>query len=76
MGALGCQTAGDGADTGPWSWHRWGCPGGLSLPCTVRTPRAVVEELALPPDFGLLPWEFAAAISWNMNLFIFKREQT
>lgn len=28
------------------------------------------------PEFGLLPWEFDSAISWNMNLFIFKREQT
>lgn len=36
----------------------------------------MVEELALPPDFGLLPWELASAISWNMNLFVFKGEQT
>lgn len=76
-----CQKAADGADRGPWICEaapvcamersRWAFP---ALQC--RTLRAMVEELALPPDFGLLPWEFASAISWNMNLFIFKGEQT
>lgn len=80
-GAVRCQKAGDGAGRGPWSWDaapvcatersRWAYP---ALQC--RSLRAMVEGLALPPDFGLLPWEFASAISWNMNLFIFKREQT
>lgn len=49
----------------------WGC---CALQC--RVLHTMAEQLALPPDFELLPWEFASAISWNMNVFIFKGEQT
>lgn len=41
-----------------------------------RVLLAAAEEVAFPLGFRLLPWEFASAISWNMNLFIFKGEQT
>lgn len=45
------------------------------VPAEPRSPR-LAGGVGPSPDFGLLHWEFASAISWNMNLFIFKREQT
>lgn len=50
-------------------------PVGFPCPAVPRSPRRR-GGVGPSPDFGLLPWEFDSAISWNMNLFICEREQT
>lgn len=52
-------------------------PSGLTLPCSAASSTPWQRSWPFPPiSQGLLPWEFASAISWNKNLFIFKGEQT
>lgn len=50
-------------------------PGRRSYQAGLRTAVSSLPR-PFPLGFRLLPWEFAPAISWNMDLFIFKGEQT